>query len=171
MSRGWRTASLELQRRPAVGTVPGVENEALAAILAALERQGAALETLAGAVAEMSSTRAHGDASGDQDAHTAPAGPPQAVLSELVDCTDPATYYARVQAGKAAGLPSRLLDLFAENGGRGLYRDRDGHALLLERGMDFRRVVVRDAQAEDPKEAASMGADLLKSWGAEDPPA
>lgn len=150
-------------------TVPGVENDALAAVLQSLD---ARLTDLASAVSELSQQRAHGNASGELDdsSDTAPVAPPRAELPPLTECEDPERYYARVKVGKQLNLPARELDIFATYGGRGLYRDRKGFELLHQLPFDTKRRVVEDALAEDPKEAASMGADLLKYRGEHDIP-
>ncbi len=75
-----------------------------------------------------------------------------------------------MKVGKQHGLEGRLLDLFGEFGGRGLYRDKQGYQLLHEHHAEFRRLVIRDALAEDAREAASMGADLLKDTELGDAP-
>jgi hypothetical protein len=166
-----RTRAWQLRPRTQARIVPGVENEALAAILAAIQEQGEAIAALAGAVTSMAESRAHGDASGEHVEVAAPVGPPQAVLSELVACEDGERYFARVKLGKQGRLAGPLLDLFATYGGRGLYRSHAGYRALHEASMDFRRAVIRDAMPEDAREAADMGADLLKAFDVAEAPA
>lgn len=156
-------------RKPAATVQDVSTSDPLAAIAALLQKQDAVLERLVGAVESLaSSTRDATVPGGPADDEPAPTGPPAAVESPLVECTDAAIHFARVGQGRAAKLPAHATDEFARFGGRGLYRAH--RELVMERSMDFRRAVVEDAQREDPEEARRMGADLMKYMGEHDEP-
>lgn len=158
----------QLRPRKPAATVQDVStSDPLAAIVALLQKQDAVLERLVGAVESLAEQGMSADASPDSD-EAAPAGPPVAVLSPLLECDDPQRYLDRGKMGLQADLGVLQVEQYARFGGRGLYRAyRDA---VMERSADFRRAVVADAQLEDPQEAAEMGADLLKYTGEHDEP-
>lgn len=145
----------------------GMQNDSLASVMEALAEQ---VSLLREAVVELSRSATYSPPASEAGEQM-PTGPPQAVLPPLRATENAQLYFDRVAAGREAGLEGRMLDVYGSLGGRGLYRDPEGNVLLKSWGVPFRRVVIRDASLEDPKEAASMGADLLKDMGLGEAPA
>ncbi len=154
-------ARATLRPAPTSGIVPGVENEALAAQVAALAELVANLTVAVGGLA---AERTHAAASG------APASPTPALVkrefSPLVEITpDDFRWTQRWELAMRGDLTMTQADVLCRLGGRGFYRSGQGQKVLHERGVDFRRAIIADASLEDPAEAARMGADLMKDWG------
>lgn len=100
--------------------------------------------------------------------HVTASGPEANLPPLYVTVPDTARWAERAQ--EAATLELDELDTaeYCRFGGRGLYRyNRDRCMELTPAG---KVCIIQDALKEDTAEAADMGADLLKSWGLQDPP-
>lgn len=146
----------------------------VAAFTAALAPLVEKIDGLAGAMSELASAQGTNGSQRQASSDKAPTGPPTAQLSPLIhqDEVDEIDdlYRAREELGTAAGLDAYDLSTLCDTGARGLYRaNRDA---MLPSVMARHHIIamIEDAAAEDPQEAAEMGADLLKDWGAADSP-
>lgn len=148
----------------AEGMAPTTD-EKLDALLGAVSQ----LTTVVGALAQHVAQGADTAASAP-DAE--PPAPPNFVLKQddpyepLVEMTDD-NVVRRTRLAAELGIlgtePGREL---VEHGARGFYRRlerEDGQERIVMR-RDLARRLVEDALLEDPREAADMGADLLKVW-------
>lgn len=144
-----------------------------AAFTAALAPLVEKIDGLAGAMSELASAQGTDSSQRQASSDKAPTGPPTAQLSPLIhylDKEDDDLYNERYTLANAARLDNASLDVFCDTGARGLYRAKRDCMLPNVMARHHIIAMIEDAAAENPQEAAEMGADLLKDWGAADSP-